>query len=267
MASPASPIDTQDAQWAVDASTHPADKEALWNHSMDEDGWMHAHNAIRGELEGFEEALAKTELRWSNSAEPPAAWEVAAVQQWFAGHEAHVLGHHKNEDDLFNPIMKERINWPDKLETDHEGLVAHLEKLKGLVGALSDGAASGIAELHAAWSAYKDDMLPHLREEEQQGLPLCRAFFTPKEVGKIVQRILSNPNAPKEEMGSFIHYMGENHFRNVFMPQEGIPFFVWFLDFKSKLTYYRTQMITLINALKEGMEPAPVTNGRGCTIS
>ena len=141
--------------------------------------------------------------------------------------------HHKNEDEIFNPVMKERISWPEKLETDHEGLVAHLEKLKGLVGALSAGnASSGIAELCTAWSAYKDDMLPHLAEEEAQGLPLCRAFFTPKEVGKIVQRILGNPDAPKEEMGSFIHYMGEDHFRKVFMPQEGIPFFVWFLDFK-----------------------------------
>ena len=260
----ASPIDTQDARWAVDATTFPADKEALWNHPMEQDGWMHAHNALRGELLDFEEALAKTAKRTSGDTESLAPWEIAAIQRWWAGHEAHVLSHHENEDAKFNPVMKERINWPNKLETDHEGLVAHLEKIKGLVGALSEGAASGITELCTAWSAYKDDMLPHLLEEEAQGLPLCRAFFTPKEIGKIVQQIMGNPNAPKEEMGSFIHYMGEDHFRKVFMPQEGIPFFVWFLDFKSKLSHYHTRIISQLDALKDGVEPVPV--GRWCTF-
>jgi hypothetical protein len=261
MAAPPTP---QDAQWAMDAAAHPADKEPLWNHPQEDDGWVHAHNALRGEIEGYGKALANTVARSDGKA--PAAWEVAAMQQWWAGHAAHVLNHHKNEDDLFNPVMKERIRWPAKLETDHEGLVAHLDKLTGLTGALSTESAGCVSVLAAAFAAYKDDMLPHLLEEEQQGLPLMRAFFTPAEVGKVVQKILSNPAAPKEEMGSFIHFMGEEHFRNVFMPQEGIPFFVWFLDFKAKLQHYRTHIVSQLDALREGTAPPPPPKG-GCTVS
>ena len=255
-------FDTQDAQWAVDAATYPADKESLWKHGMEDDGWMHAHNALRGEIEGFEQALAKTIER--NAGKAPEAWEVVALQQWWKGHEAHVLSHHKNEDDLFNPVMRERIRWPAKLETDHLGLVTHLNKLTELTNALSTESTGCVSTLAAAFTAYRIDMLPHLAEEEQQGLPLCRAFFTPAEVGKAVQKILGNPAAPKEEMGSFIHYMGEDHFRKVFMPQEGIPFFVWFVDFKAKLQYYRTNIVTQLDALCEGT--APPQQG-GCTIS
>ena len=64
-------------------------------------------------------------------------------------------------------------------------------------------------------------MKPHLLEEEMIGLPLVRAFFEPKEVGKIVKKIIAG--TPKEEMGSFIYYQGKENFRNVFMKQEKIP--------------------------------------------
>lgn len=39
---------------------------------------------------------------------------------------------------------------------------------------------------------YEKAMLPHLLHEEEECLPLTMAYFTPDEIGKIVQKILSH---------------------------------------------------------------------------
>lgn len=50
---------------------------------------------------------------------------------------------------------------------------------------------------------YETMMKPHLEQEEIECLPLCRAYFTPGEIGPKVGEILSK--GPKVEIGSLIH--------------------------------------------------------------
>ena len=57
------------------------------------------------------------------------------------------------------------------------------------------------------------------------------------------------------ELGSFIHHMGEDHFRSRFMKQEGIPFFVWYLEFGGMLKLYRKEIIQSADAIKTGVAP------------
>ena len=45
-------------------------------------------------------------------------------------------------------------------------------------------------------------------------------------------------------------------FREEFMPQEGIPFFVWYLDFKGKYEHYITEVKSQIDGLMSGEPPA-----------
>lgn len=56
-------------------------------------------------------------------------------------------------------------------------------------------------------------------------------------------------------MGSFIVVMGIENFRNKFMVAEGIPGFVWYIDFKSKAKYFQKEFVDSIDALKSGKEP------------
>ena len=49
-------------------------------------------------------------------------------------------------------------------------------------------------------------MLPHLREEEDVALPLCRAYFTPQEVAAKLREIMKR--ASPIELGSFWHTCG-----------------------------------------------------------
>ena len=98
---------------AVDLSKFPADKESTWPYAPEADGWYHAHNTFRGEMEQFASALDATLKRGAK----PADWEVAAIQRWWASHKPHIHGHHENEDKLFFPFLSERFTYPPKLES------------------------------------------------------------------------------------------------------------------------------------------------------
>jgi hypothetical protein len=100
---------------------------------------------------------------------------------------------------------------------------------------------------------YEVMMLPHLEQEEVECLPLCRAYFAPEEIAAKVQEILAK--APKVEIGSFIKCMGVEKLRNEFMPQERIPWFVWYLVFRSRLKLFEKRFDTPVQALKDGREP------------
>jgi hemerythrin-like domain-containing protein len=244
------------AKFGVDLETYPPDKEAGWTYPAEKDGWYHAHDSIRMELDAFAEALATVVAR-NGAGAAPEAWEIRAMQKWWKSHSAHVHSHHSNEDDLFNPYLRTRFNYPEKLESDHVTLIAQMEKLEALISdELATGAAGTVATLVSEWTAYVGMMKPHLLEEEEQGIPCMRAYFTHEEIGALVGKILSNPAAPKEEMGAFICCMGPDVFREEFMPQEGIPFFVWYLDFKGKYEHYITEVKSQIDGLMSGEPPA-----------
>lgn len=250
---------------AVDLSKFPADKESTWPYAPEADGWYHAHNTFRGEMEQFASALDATLKRGAK----PADWEVAAIQRWWASHKPHIHGHHENEDKLFFPFLSERFTYPPKLESAHATLVQKLDALDATIDALAPDKEGCVAELARSWDEYCALLKPHLVEEEQIIVPMMRAYFTHAEVGKVVEKILGNPDAPREEIGAFVYFMGEQQFREGFMAQEGIPFFVWHIDFSAKYAYYASEVVPQIDALKSGAPPPapePPACG-GCAIA
>jgi hypothetical protein len=131
-----------------------------------------------------------------------------------------------------------------------------LDKLETLIKELKEGGP--IDTLLTVWIDYEDNMKPHLLFEEEQGLPLMRAYFTPKEIEPIIQEIVKN--GPRHEIGAICYWSGPDYFRNEFMPQEGIPSFVWFIDFQFKYNAYKEVFVKNVDAVKEGIEPpAPLT--------
>jgi len=119
---------------------------------------------------------------------------------------------------------------------------------------LKDGDTSTkLKEISIAFASYHEVVLPHLKEEEELGLILARAYFTPKEMGAMVSKILEK--APDVELGSFIHDIGPDNFRKVFMVQEGIPFFVWYIAFKKKHAAFLRDFVAHSEAIKNGEPP------------
>merc|ERR1711981_1494930 len=73
---------------------------------------------------------------------------------------------------------------------DHEQLVECMDAIAAAVSKLAAG--DSLADVRQLWQKYETFMLPHLHEEEQVGLPLARAYFSPAEIDKIVSKILAN---------------------------------------------------------------------------
>eukprot|EP00980_Cylindrotheca_fusiformis_P008590 scaffold1823_cov108-Cylindrotheca_fusiformis.AAC.11 len=106
-------------------------------------------------------------------------------------------------------------------------------------------------------------MIPHLKQEEDEILPLVQAYFSQEEFAVVVQKILSD--SPKVEMGSFINCMGEDDFRNKFMKQEGIPCIAWPAHFKGCHAAFQKEFVTPVEGLKKGVKPEE--NKSCCTIA
>ncbi len=240
-----SSMETSDPKWQVSDRYKP-DKEGTWSHPAKADGWVLAHNAIRGEITDFIEALQSISKKYANSTP---LWAVDSIQKFWIHHETFVHHHHTNEDDIMTPFMKTRITLPEKLEADHIDIIARMNGVSKIVKELKEG--DSVDDLLSSVIAYKTLLLPHLLEEEEIALPLVRAFFTHGEVKKPVMKILQTSG--KAESGSFVYRQGEEYFRSVFMKQEKIPFFVWYLKFKNDHNYFKATIQCHIDALKEGI--------------
>lgn len=249
-------IDTEDSQWQADPK-YNADKQPTWTHPTEDDGWVLAHNSLRSELNDIIEAVESVATKFGDAVP---GWAIHCIQKVWSEHDTHVHSHHENEDDIMTPFMKTRINLPQKLESDHEIVCDKINQVTEAVQGLAEG--SSIVGVVFALKEYKEVLFPHLEEEEHIALPLLRSYFDPNEVGKQVQKIVGK--SPKCELGSFIYYQTEDNFRNKFMKQEGIPFFVWYLAFKSAYKHFLDNTVSNLEALKTGVPPTSVTSKCVC---
>lgn len=241
-------VDATDPIYQKDPAFKP-DKAGLWKNPESSDGWVHAHNAVRYEIGEMKRVIvALTAGGNGSSSTVLASWQVDALQAWWSGHEKHVHEHHVNEDDIFNPVMRTRIVYPDKLEADHVDLIAAMDAIAHEIRSLQPG--DTLDGLRPLWLHYESLMLPHLHEEEQVGLPLARAYFTPKEIEAITAKILKNSDPVS--LGSFVHVLGHKKDAKAFMSENGIPGFVWHIPgagFKALRTLYRLKMQSHIDSL------------------
>ena len=106
---------------------HKPDKLYTWKYAPESDGWFRIHNALRGEMFKFKAVLEKL------ASTPLEPWQVSALQTYWQGHSALVHDHHDHEDKLFTPMIKTRCEYPEKLEADHDELVALMEEITGIV--------------------------------------------------------------------------------------------------------------------------------------
>lgn len=253
MASSSQHFDPLDPSFGIDLAKYPNSKSANWNHRIEEDGWVLAHNSIRGELEDLKFALGCVIAR--RKASGPKEWEVAAVQKYWRHHAKHVRSHHGNEDRFFAPLFGERFRFPEQMEIDHQQLVKEMRNVAIKVEELEVGNLKKLKEFYHSVCQYEEIMVPHLEGEERLILPLMMAYFTQEEIADVVGTIINNPEAPREEWGAIIHYASPEYMRNKYMPQEGIPSFAWYLKFLHDHNFYENEVFILIETLVSGAAP------------
>ena len=113
--------------------------------------------------------------------------------------------HHTNEELTAFPYVATRAALPEKVTSDHKTLVSQLDECAALVrllvaGEASTNVADTLASLSAKFETFKVETDAHLREEEEQVMPLMRHHFTPAEWKKHVEKIILK-NAKPADLG------------------------------------------------------------------
>jgi len=268
-------VDVKDPRWLkteLDPVPQPEHTD-LWKNEVRLDGWMMAHDALRtvqremGLL--FHASLQKLkDLHYVAGNDTPTlpSWWVSNLKTLWDTHHHDVHHHHGNEEDIFFPFLNTRFNLPPKMTSDHKSMVDLLEQTNTSMGSFADAknGAEQVSALEAAQKTYTemwDLMSPHLREEEQVGLVLQRAFFTPAEVAKQTEVIMKGLTTL--DTGGFFRCFTEAHVKE-FMAAEGIPFFVWNIQFKGAIETYNKERHSLFIEIMSGKQWA---DDSWCTIA
>jgi hypothetical protein len=117
-----------------------------------------------------------------------------------------------------------------------------------------DDTKTAIGALLVEFERYRDDILPHLQEEEDYGLPLARAYFDQKTYSKLVKTTLAKHKFDALLEGGMVYVATADGWKQ-FMKQEGIPFFVWYMVFGPCLRAYKRKIVPQVTALMSGVEP------------
>lgn len=225
----------------------PPDKEKSWPYPPERDGWVHANNALRGEVRMMKEALQAINSR----GEPLKDWEIQAVNAAWESHREHIRSYVRHGDNLFLPQLKKRFAYPDKA-TDQTGVVKMVDSVDKKFHALKQG--SRVDDALTEWANYERCVIRHLQVAQDIGLPLLRAYFTPKDIAPIILQQMKQ--SPKQQTGALIYFCGVERFRNEFMVQESVPSFVWYIDFVFKYNHFVQSFVKNLEAVKVGNKPS-----------
>lgn len=230
--------------WQLSQS-YPPDKTHLWTYGIDMDGWTLAHDALRGEIKDFQHAL-DTIMEQDISRR-----QVRAMRKWWKGHLTHVQSHHTNEDNIVKAFVKRRFSYPEFMQDDHEEIEHHFRVISDVIRQVyiarnDHDRMEALVKLKKAFEEYSDCLLPHLLAEEAIGIPLTRAYFTPKEVQRLTIRLARS--GPRCETGSIVHYVGPAKLRQAMRLQNApLQRIAWILILNPRHRYYKRHMLRLLN--------------------
>jgi hypothetical protein len=239
------------AEWQVQ-SMHPPNKAGTWTFGIDMDAWTLAHDALRGEVHDFEWALEAVLAQQ----QPISRRQARAMRRWWHGHLTHVRSHHCNEDKIVKAFVKQRFLYPDFMETDHVQIERHLTIISGLIRWLSSARSMDerkeiVGRIQKCFQRYVyHDLLPHLQAEEDVGIPLTRAYFTPAEVQRMTNRLARH--GPRVETGAIVHYVGVNKLKRAMQLQHApLPRLAWIFILNPRHCYYRRHMLASLKIISQ----------------
>lgn len=123
----------------------------------------------------------------------------AALSRWYRGLRTELIAHHSVEDELFFPVLAERVPsfaaHGERIEADHHQLDVTLGDVATALDALAavDGPLAGTearARAQASTRELSQLLDRHLGFEDADVLPLYLRHFTPDEYGEINERAM-----------------------------------------------------------------------------
>lgn len=213
--------------------------------AVKDSGWYWAHEAIRADLADTLAVLDRLA-----GAAAPAPWERDALLLVWGYVAGFIRHHHHNEEAFFFPKMRERVALPPSLESDHATLVAMLDATDALLGAEhAKAAGADWREVARSLRALEAVMLPHLREEEEQTLPLMHARFSAADFAPIERQVVGQ--MPWHSMGHMYRRLGDDDGakRAHACGALGVPRIVWSRVLRPRVERYQAEVGWLFEAL------------------
>jgi hypothetical protein len=230
----------------------PPNMTATWTYGIEHDGWWIAHQALRGELQDFSNALASL-VSFGITQQ-----QVVALRKWWKGHLKHMHSHHFNEDKIAKKFSSQRFRWPDFIEVDHEDVLQRLSSIEKLVQNVVNSSstqpgevASHVEKLNSTWGDYHRIVSRHLDQEEEICIALMRAYFNQNQVQRMQQRLAMM--GPRVETGAIVYYVGEEYMKES-MRMQKTPKLVqaigWNFILKPRYRFYTKTMVKQLEILK-----------------
>lgn len=141
------------------------------------------HDALRRDLERARIVLVGTDP-------PPGARQRAALARHLRWMTAFLDAHHRSEDEGLYPVVRQRapeaVDLLDAMAADHEAVAAAVARLDREADAYGESGEAG--PLVEALDGVTAILLPHLRREEDEAMPVVSAVVTNAEWSDIEQR-------------------------------------------------------------------------------
>ncbi|MEZ5407492.1 MAG: hemerythrin domain-containing protein [Acidimicrobiales bacterium] len=141
------------------------------------------HDALRRDLERVRIIAVEADP-------PPDGRQRAAIARHLRWMTAFLDAHHRSEDEGLYPVVRERATGArellDAMAADHEAVAVAVARLDGAADAYGSGGEP--AHLVAALDDLTAILLPHLRREEDEAMPVASAVVTNAEWSDIEQR-------------------------------------------------------------------------------
>lgn len=245
----------------------PPDKSASYPFPPEEDLWIHGHNAIRGEMHDLRESLEALVKRLSKGNTELETWEVSCLEIVWNAHYQYLEAHHHHEEHTVGSVAKRRFRWPEHVSSTHselESMLQHIDQQVKDIRKVEGGSLVATQKLLATWSNYQKEMLEHLEFEEENLIPLVRAYLSHQDMCVLFFQILRK--VPKSEVGAVIHYTGDEHIRTVSLKFQGVPDWTWPFFFQPAVSKYRRTIVASVEAIRSGIPP-PVSGSDESFIS
>lgn len=201
-------------------------------------GWYYAHEAIRADVRDMLAVLDRLATTAS-----PAKWELDSLLIVWGYVVDFIHHHHDNEEQFFFPKLKERVELPPRLETDHKTMVEMLTATDALFKA-EHAKASGHkwAEVASSLRALEAVMLPHLLEEEVDTLPAMMSNFTAKDFEPIENKMIKQ--LPWHSMGHLYRRLKDDMDTKRKHATEtlGVPGVIWSQVLRPRIERYQAEV-------------------------
>jgi len=177
--------------------------------------------------------------------------QVDAIKSLWAVHATNMRKHLDSSETFLLPKLQEHADIPsDSVIKSHRNLMSHISTIDSTVSTLRPGAiGKKEAALFATYNSYSNDLRDHFAFQKQSILCQSKQAMTASQWGRTLQKFMEKGGV---EMGSFIHHMGVETFRQEWMSFCKLPSFLWSVYFRKGFDQFQDKWQRHVAAFESG---------------